>query len=227
MLTKDWQDPEDGIEAVLLYWTVTRQGEEPRWASARPVVMAAQPGTYPVRRRCTLWVTPPFGRRVLLPVRRTAETVAFLVHSFFSVVQRGRMWSTTVSSQEIRSAVVTHSDPSAECTQALLHYSFDGPEHVHTVPMVLEGVSLRAQLLPSLPDCPNGGGSPAVRKRQARRDQLVARLPAPHVFHGRLWGPAETRVRYVVYFCRQGAYNPFSENGFWLFRDGGFWEVQL
>lgn len=227
VLTKEWQDPEDGIETVLLYWTVTRLGEEPRWAGAHHVVMAVQPATYPVRRRCALWVTPPFPRTALFAVRPTAETAAFLVHFFFTVVQRGRVWSTEASSQEVRSAVVTHSDPSSECTQAFLHYSFDGLEHVHSVPMVLEGVSPRAQLLPLLPEFPGGRGSAEVRKRQARWYKLVASLPAPHVFHGRVWGPPGTRVRYAVYFSRQGAYNPFSESGFWLFKDGSFWEVQL
>jgi hypothetical protein len=29
------------------------------------------------------------------------------------------------------------------------------------------------------------------------------------------------------HFSRRGTYNPFAEGGFWLFRDGNPWEVQL
>lgn len=224
-LRREWQDSEDGTEAVALHWTATRLEQEPNWQRAHQVMtMIPQPATAPVRRRCTLWVTPPFPRRRWLVAEPGEEAARFLLHSFCEVVQRGRMWSTAATTQEIRALTVAHSDPSAECTQAFLYYSLDELAYVTRVPMFLEGLLGRYQLLPAFPE---GEGNKEGARAHARRYKLVAQLPLPHLFRGRIWGPANTRALYAVYFSRQGGYNPFNEGGFWLLNAGGFWEVRL
>ena len=223
-LSKEWWDLENGIETVILHWTSTLLEREPNWKRANQAMMVPQPDTSPVLRRCSLWVTPPFSRRRLLIVKPGERAEGFLLHHFFEVMQRGRTWSTEAFNQEIRAVVVTHSDPSAECTQAFLYYSLDELEHVNCVPMLLEGLPARYRFLPSLPE---GRLSDGDARALSRRHTLITRLPRPHTFHGQLWGPADTRALYAVYFSRQGTYNPFSEGGFWLLRDGGPWEVTL
>jgi hypothetical protein len=185
--------------------------------------MIPQPATYPVLRSCSLWVIPPFSRQRFLQAEPESRQ-KFLLHFFYEVIQRGRSWSTGVNTQEIRSVTVTHSDHSAEYTAAFLYYSLDALAHVNCVPMALEGLPLRYQFLPSLPE---GEGNEKAFRARARRYKLIAHLPPPHIFRGQIWGPADTRALYTVYFGRQGVYNPFSEGGFWLLREGGPWEVQL
>jgi hypothetical protein len=223
-LRKEWQDPENGIETVILHWIATPLEHEPCWTKANRMVMTARSNVSPVRRRCSLWVAPPFSRRSLFAMNPVEQPTGFLLHSFFEVVQRGRVWKTETESQEMRSVIITHSDPSAECTEAFLHYSLDELEHVQSVAMVLEGVPPSYQLLPSFPA---GVLCPKSQKKRAKKYKHMARLPLPHTFRGRIWGPPETRVLYAVYFNRQGTYNPFNEGGFWLLKDGGFWEVTL
>ncbi len=224
-LRKEWRDPEDGIETVLLHWTASRLEQEPKWTRAQQTtVMVPQPATtYPVLRSCSLWVILPFSRKRLLTVE-SEDGPRFLLHSFCEVIQRGRTWSTEVTSQEIRALTITHSDQSAECTQAVLYYSLDALTHVSCVPMFLEGLPTKYQCLPSLPE---HRPSAEEYRAWARRYRLVTGLPAPHTFRGQIWGPVNTRVLYTVYFSRQGTHNPFSEGGFWLLREGGPWEVTL
>ncbi|HEV8711885.1 MAG TPA: hypothetical protein VGX03_03545 [Candidatus Binatia bacterium] len=223
-LRQEWRDPEDGIETVLLHWTTSRLEQEPNWLRAQQTtVMMPQPATRPGLRACALWVVPPFSRKRLLTVE-LEDGLKFLLHSFCEVIQRGRSWSTEVTSQEIRAMTITHSDQSAECTQAFLYYSLDALVHVNRVPMFLEGLPMKYQGVPALPE---HRLSAEEHQTRARRYRLVTRLPASHTFHGQIWGPANTRALYTVYFSRQGTYNPFSEGGFWLLRDGGPWEVTL
>lgn len=224
-LRKEWQDPEDGIEAVILHWTSTPPEQEPNWKrTCHTTMMILQPATSPVLRRCALWVTPPFSRRRLLRMEPEGQAGGFLLHSFFEVIQRGRTWSTETVSQEIRAVMVTHSDPSTECAQADLYYSLDALAHVNCVPMLLEGLPAKYQFLSPLPE---GGLTDADSRARARRYDLIAQLPSPHLFRGQIWGPVGTRALYAVYCSRQGAYNPFSEGGFWLLHDGNPWEVRL
>lgn len=223
-LRKEWRDPEDGIETVLLHWTTSHVEQEPNWTRTRQAtVMIPQLATYPVLRICSLWVMPPFSRRRLLTAA-SEDGLRFLLHSFCEVIQRGRTWSTEVTSQEMRSVMITRSDQSAECTQAFLYYSLDALTHVNWVPMFLEGLPIKYQCLPSLPE-----HQPSAEEYRAwaRRYRLVTCLPTPHTFRGQIWGPAHTRALYTVYLSRQGTYNPFNEGGFWLLRDGGPWEVTL
>jgi len=223
-LRKEWRDSEDGIETVLLHWTTSRLEQEPNWIRARQTtVMISQPAIHPGLRACSLWVIPPFSRQRLLTVE-SQDGPKFLLHSFCEVVQRGKIWSTEVTSQEIRAVTIAQSDQSAECTQAFLYYSLDALAHVNCVPMFLEGLPRKYQCLSPLPE-----HRPSEEEHQtwARRYRLMTRLPAPHTFYGQIWGPANTRALYTVYFSRQGTYNPFSEGGFWLLRDGGPWEVML
>ncbi|MBI3802083.1 MAG: hypothetical protein HY268_34575 [Deltaproteobacteria bacterium] len=223
-LRKEWQDPEDGIETVLLHWTTSRLEQEPSWRRARhTTIMMPQPTSRPGLRACSLWVSPPLAPSRLLSME-VEDGPRFLLHSFCEVIQRGRSWSTEVTNQAIRTRTVTHSDQSAECTQAFLYYSLDALAHVNRVPMFLQGLPLKYQCLPSLPDHP-----PRLDEQRtwARRYRFMTRLPAPHTFQGQIWGPAHTRALYAVYFSRQGTYNPFSEGGFWLLDNGGPWEVTL
>lgn len=223
-LRKEWRDPEDGIETVLLHWTTSRLEQEPNWTrTQQTTVMIPQPITRPGLRSCSLWVIPPFPRKRLLPVE-SEDGPKFLLHSFCEVIQRGRTWSTEVTSQEIRLRTITHSDQSAEWTQAFLYYSLDALAHVNRVPMFLEGLPTRYQGWPFLPE-----HQPRAEEYRAwaRRDRRVTCLPAPHIFRGHIWGPANTRALYTVYFSRQGTDNPFSEGGFWLLHNGGPWEVTL
>jgi hypothetical protein len=221
---KEWQDPEDGIETVVLYWTSTPLGAEPQWKRARQLVMVPLPATFPVRRRGAFWVTPPAPSRRALSTEPGRTPEGFVVHHFFEVVQRGRRWSSEAGRQEIRAKMITHSDPSAECTQATLYYSLDSFDHIYRVPMLLEGLPTKYQCLPPAPAGRSGG---LDERAHTRRSTLVARLPPPHAFQAPIWGPADTRARYAVYFSREGALNPFSEGGFWLLHEGRFWEVQL
>lgn len=224
-LRQEWQDPEDGIEAVVMHWMATALAQEPTWRKPHQVtMMIPQPATAPLRRRCTLWVIPPFPPARALPMTEEERPHGFLLHSFCEVMQRGRTWNTEVTSQEMRAATVSHVDRSAECTQGWLYYSLDGLTHVNCVPMFLNGLPGKFQLLPALP---TGESSDEDSGLLARREKLIAQLPVPHVFYGQLWGPAQARVLYSVYFSRRGTYNPFAERGFWLFRDGNPWEVQL
>lgn len=63
------------------------------------------------------------------------------------------------------------------------------------------------------------------RKAHLMRAKRILQLPLPHTFHGNIWGPVGARALYSIYLHRDAAYNPFSERGFWLLRNGGFWEV--
>src|SRR5712692_3490417 len=68
-LRKEWRDPEDGIETVLLHWTTSRLEQEPNWTRAQQTtVMIPQPTPRPVLRACSLWIVPPFSRKRLLTV---------------------------------------------------------------------------------------------------------------------------------------------------------------
>jgi hypothetical protein len=224
-LSKEWQDPEDGIETVILHWTSTPLRREPDWTRAdQAMVMIPQPATYPVLRRCSIWVTFPSSRKRLLTFEPEERAEGFLLHYFFEVIQRGRTWSTEASSQEIRSVAISHTDPSSECTHAFLCYSLDELENINRVPMLLEGLPAKYQFLPSFPE---GMLSDKDYTVHTKRYELIAHLPPPHTFRGQIWGPKDTRTLYAAYFSREGAHNPFSEGGFWLLNDGGLWEVHL
>lgn len=222
-LSREWQDPEEGIEAVLLHWQTTLLGQEANWRKAHPQTMLTpQPASVPVRRQGDLWVTFPFAQKSLTHAKEEERPTGFLLHSFCEVVQRGRTWSTEATSQEIRSVTVSHVDPSAECTQARLYYSLDNLVHMNCALMVMEGLSLRTQALGVAPE---GTESNKTLKARMKRTTRIAQLPSPHIFHGQMWGPVGAHALYSVYFRRDGAYNPFSERGFWLLRNGGLWEV--
>ena len=220
---QEWRDSEEGIETVLLHWVTTRLEQEPNWRrSHHMTVMVPQLATYPALRSCPLWVMPPLPRQQLLA--RDSPGPRFLLHSFCEVVQRGRTWTTETTSQAIASANVTHSDHSGEYTHACLYYSLDRLASVNRAPMVLQGLPARYQPTPATPESEANGTEYGV---SARRSQLIARLPLPHLFHGQIWGPVGTPALYSIYLNRRGMYNPFSEGGFWLLRDGNPWEVQL
>jgi hypothetical protein len=222
-LRKEWQDPEEGIETVVLHWTTTGVDQEPNWKRAHATaVMLPQPTSLPILRACPVWVVPPFSRTRFLSAE-SAETPRFCLHSFCEVVQRGRTWGTEPTQQEMRAEQITHSDLSGDYTQACLYYSLDGLASMNRVPMFLDGVPLKYQRLPSLPERQAGN---AEYKAWAKRSHVVARLPVPHVFRGQLWGPVGTRARYSIHLRREGL-NPFADGGFWLLREGTLWEVQL
>lgn len=224
-LRQEWRDPEDGIEAVVIHWRATALAQEPVWRKPHQVtMMIPQPATAPVRRQVTLWVTPPCPRDRASSLMEEEHPQSFLLHSFCEVIQRGRTWNTEITSQEIRAATVSHVDRSAECTQGWLYYSLAGLTHINCVPMFLRGLPDKFQLLSALPV---GKSRDEDFELLARREKLIVQMPVPHIFYGRLWGPAQSRVLYSVYFSRRGTYNPFAERGFWLFRDGNPWEVQL
>lgn len=224
-LSKEWQDPEDGIEMVILRWTSTLLGSKPRWKRAsQAAVMVPQPATSPVLRRCSIWITPPFPHKQVLAEEVENSKEGFLLYSFFEFVQRGRTWSTEMSSQELRAVTISHADPSSECSSAFLYYSLDDLKTINRVPMLLKGLTANGQPLPILPD---GMLNKKESAAQAQRYELNARLPSPHIFQAQLWGPKDTRALYAVYFSRQGAYNPFSDGGFWLLNDGKPWEMKL
>jgi len=63
------------------------------------------------------------------------------------------------------------------------------------------------------------------RKAAVMRAKRILQLPLPHIFYGNIWGPVGERALYSIYLRCEGAHNPFSERGFWLLRNGGFWEV--
>ena len=222
-LRKEWQDPEEGIETVVFHWATTGVDQKPNWKRTHSTtVMVPQPTSLPIIRSCSVWVIPPFSRIQFLRAGSPAERI-FVLHSFCEVVQRGRTWCTEPTLQELRAEQITYSDLSGDYTQALLYYSLDGMTHVNRVPMFLEGVSPRYQCLPSLFE---RSASATAYKVWARRSHAVARLPLPHVFRGQLWGPVGTRALYSIYLCREGL-NPFTDGGFWVLREGTFWEVQL
>jgi hypothetical protein len=222
-LRKEWQDPEEGIETVVLHWTTTRVDQEPNWKRAHATtVMLPSLTSSAVSRSCSVWVIPPFSRTRFLTAE-SSEEQRFLLHSFCEVVQRGRTWSTEPTRQQIRAEQITYSDPSGEYTQACLYYSLDGLAHVNRMPMFLEGVPSKYQRLPFLPARQAGD---AEYKAWARRSRLAAQLPLPYVFRGQLWGPVRTRALYGIYLRREGL-NPFTDGGFWLLREGALWEVQL
>jgi len=226
LLSKEWQDQEDGIEMVILHWASTLIGRKPRWKrGSQAAMMIPQPSTAPVLRRCSMWITPPFSRKQAWGGEGENQREGFLLYSFFECVQRGRTWSTEVSNQEIRAVTISHADPSSACSSAFLYYSLDEFKTVNRVPMLLEGLPAYDQSFPVLPDSMPSKKDVIVRTQ--RYDELIARLPTPHTFHARLWGPKGNRVLYAVYFSRQGAYNPFSDGGFWLLNDGRPWEIQL
>src|SRR5262249_25889045 len=155
---------------------------------------------------CAVWVTPPFTQSLLPAETADEESRRFLLHWFCEVIQRGRTWSTAVTSQEIRSVTVSHADPSAECTHAMLYYSLDNLTHVNCVPMVLAGLSPRSKLLHVIPQEGVNDHAAKARMRRARR---IAQLPPPHIFYGKIWGPVGARAFYSVYLRRDGSYNPF------------------
>ena len=222
-LRKEWQDPEEGIETVVFHWTTTRMDQEPGWKRAHATtVMLPSLAAPAVTRSCSVWIVPPFSRTRFLAAE-SPEDRRFLLHSFCEVAQRGNTWSTEPARQEIRAEQITYSDPSGDYTRACLYYSLDGLAHVNRVPMFLEGVPPKYQRLPSLPERQAGD---AGDKAWAKRSRLIAQLSPPHVFRGRLWGPVGTRARYGIYLRREGL-NPFTDGGFWLLREGAFWEVQL
>jgi hypothetical protein len=222
-LRKEWQDPEEGIETVVLHWTTTGVDQEPNWKRAHATtVMLPSLTSSAVSRSCSVWVIPPFSRLRFL-IAESAETQRFFLHSFCEVVQRGRTWGTEPTRQEMRAEQITYSDPSGDYTQACLYYTLDGLAHVNRMPMFLEGVPPKYQRLPSLPEHQAGD---AEYKGWARRSRLIAQLPLPHVFRGQLWGPVGTRALYGIYVRRERL-NPFAEGGFWLLQEGALLEVQL
>ena len=222
-LNREWQDPEDGIEAVLLHWQTTPAEQEPNWRKAHPqTMMMPQSAATPARRQGALWVAPPFARKAQTEGDGEERSTRFLLHSFYEVVQRGRAWNVEVTSQEIRSVTVSHADPSAECTHAILYYSLDNLLHMNCVPMVAGGLSARSQVRGTLP---TESFNDKDRKSHMMRAKRILQLPLPHIFHGNIWGPVGARALYSIYLRRDGSYNPFSERGFWLLRNGSFWEV--
>ena len=223
-LRKDWQDAEDGIEMVVLHWTVTRQEQQPNWKRAHAItVMNPQLGTYPVVRSCQLWIMPPFPRTQLLAVNTEAD-LRFLLHSFCEVTQRGRVWSSEVAVQEIRAETVTYSDTLGEFTYAILYYSLEGFTPGNHVPMRIDGLPNRYQRPPVLPEHEASNKEYLLWAKRSRR---IAELPLPHIFQGQIWGPVGARALYGIYVNRQQTYNPFAEGGLWLLQNGRLWEVEL
>lgn len=223
-LRKEWRDSEDGTEMVVLHWATMRQGQQPNWKRAHSItVMNPKPGTYPGIRSCHLWVIPPFPRTQLLAVN--AETPSrFFLHSFCEAIQRGRVWSTEVTVQEIRAETVTYSDTVGEFTHAFLYYSLDGFTRGNRAPMCVEGLPTRYQDPPVLPE---HEVSNKEYRLWAKRAGGIAQLPLPHVFRGQIWGPVGARALYSIYLSQRWSYNPFAENGMWLLQDGRPWEIQL
>jgi|GEM_PF-4643903 len=223
-LSKEWRDAEEGIEIVVFHWTTTHREQQPNWKRAHSTtVMIPQPATYPVTRLCQLWVVPPFTRSQLLAVNADEDS-RFLLHSFCEVVQRGRGWSTGVTTQEIRAKTITYGDVSGEYTHAFLYYSIDGLTHGSRVPMRVDGLPARYQSPPVLPE---REAKDKEYRLWARRSQLIAQLSLPRTFHGQIWGAAGTRALYIIYASRQWTYNPFAESGMWILQNGGPWQIEL
>lgn len=223
-LYKEWRDAEDGIEMVALHWATTPRGQRPNWKRTHSTtVMIPQSGTYPVVRSCPLWVILPFPRTRSLTVDAGADS-GFLLHSYCEVTQRGRNWSTEVTTQEVRAEMITYSDVAGEYTRALLYYSLGGLTHASRVPMRVEGLSKRYQCPAVLPERES---SDREYRLWTKRSQLIAQLPLPRTFLGEIWGPVGTRAFYGIYVSRQWTYNPFAEGGMWVLQGGRPWQIEL
>lgn len=223
-LRKDWRDGDDGIEMVVLHWATTREGQPPNWRRAHATtVMNPQPGSYPAIRSCQLWVIPPFPLTQLRGVK-AEEHSRFLMHWFCEVTHRGRVWSTEVTTQDLRAETITHSETTGEYTHAWLYYSLDDFTPGNRAAMWIDGVSTRYQHPVALPEHEARHKEYQLR---AKRSQLIVQLPLPRLFRGQLWGPVGARAFYSIYLSRQWSYNPFAESGMWVLQGGRPWEVRL
>lgn len=183
-LTKGWYDQDEGIDAVLIHYTWSPYGQGPDWG---------------VRHECRSLVDvggDPRGRRKVLTMPTAVWNEGagrwdhdFLLHYYFEVSQHGGRWGTELFSEEIVSQELEFYDADGMITNLCIHWSVDSWEAPVYSPM-------------EEPRFPHDSEFASVRyyayqdkpRFHEAKFHMLAQIPSPHRWRGRMWGPRGARL---------------------------------
>jgi hypothetical protein len=197
-LTKEFVESE-GVELVVLHWTVAKIAAKPDWTKARSVALQAV-------KRDGKWI-----RQVMIDVDVEGDGPWSLHHFFewvrFGVWQRGPAYF-----EDLAAVPIEYIDRSGEFTEATLVYNVGENGWTNTVSMMLDGA-----LPPPMPgpEWPGELGESIVKQRRRMRAE---ELPAPRKFRASIVAPIGARVIYSIHLARRDGVNPMADTGRWVFR---------
>jgi hypothetical protein len=183
-LRKDWEDADDGIDAVVIHHTTTPRGEEPDWGRDHVWRPLLDHGGLPRRR----------SKVLALPTAVWSDyhggwDVEFLLHHYFEVYQHGARWSTPTYTEEIVSKPLEFVDPTGLITNICIHWAVGDWEAPTYSPM-------EEYRFPA--DSPFASvryyGYQDKDRYHHEKAQMLAQIDRPHHWQGRMWGPAGARL---------------------------------
>lgn len=199
-LTKEFREL-DGLDLVVVHWTVTREGADPDWSTAHSLAMLAV-------KRDGGWNR---NRQGVLGVELPGEP-PWTLHHFFDWIRYGVFQSGPAYREEIVARPIEYLDDSGEFTHATLVYNVGEGDWTNIAAMKLEGAP---EDRPPAPEWPEPEGrSFAWRKLRARAEAMAL----PLKFTGKLIAPAGNKVSYSIHLSRRNGLNPMADRGRWVFR---------
>lgn len=199
-LRKEWVDVEDGIETVLLHYTMAHLGQAPDWERKTETrEMFPEWGWNRKRRSKVIWL----GRDL-------DGKEQYNLHYKFQVIG-ARPRETEVYVEEIvADGSLTFVDHVGDYTNVCLYWSVNGWGAYNYSTMFEAGVeydhpfsSLRFYRHAHDPEFLRG------------RYEMLRGMPLPHVFHGKVHAPRGSRVNFCFHIMRRG--DPYG-------RDYDFWD---
>jgi hypothetical protein len=182
-LTKGWFDQEDGIDTVRIHYTWSPRGRGPDWD-----------GFHGCRELRDVGGSPRGRQKVLhMPVGVHDEHGAwhhdYLLHYAFEVHRAGDRWSTELFTEEIVSRELDFFDPDGELTNLCIYWSVDSWEAPVYSPMEEERFPHDSEFA-----SPRYYAYEDRPRFHAAKAAMLAEIPAPHRWHGRMWGPRGARI---------------------------------
>ena len=182
-LAKEWVDPHEGIDGVLIHFTSTPLGVTPQFGDPFVTRVLDDHGGSPRVRRKVLrmprGVTDGYGN----------WSPEFTFHYLFEVFESGRSWTTELFSEEVASYDLEFVDDHGHITNICVHWNVDGtpaetysPMEDPRFPADSEFASVRYYGYDDKP------------RFHAAKAAMLAEIPLPHRWKSRVWAPRGTQV---------------------------------
>ena len=178
-LRKDWEDTDDGIDAVVIHYATTPRGEGPDWGRDHQWRPLQDHGGFPRRRSKVLSLPTSVWSNY-----HGGWDVEFLLHYYFEVYRGGGQWSTQTYTEEIVSKQLEFVDEPGWITNICIYWAvgtWEAPTYTpmedYRFPQDSEFGSLRYY------------GYQDKARFHYSKTLMLDRIERPHYWQGRMWGP--------------------------------------
>jgi hypothetical protein len=183
-LRKDWEDDADGIDLVLLHYTVSLPGMPADWGQAHECRPLEDRGGLP-RRRAKVISLPT----AVWDHRFDGWNHEYTLHHYFEVFQHGGQWTTQHYAEDIVSRELEFYDEAGLITNICVYWSVHdweaptySPMEEPRFPSDSEFASIRYYAYQDKP------------RYHESKYHMLREIPAPHRWRARMWAPRGSQV---------------------------------